>query len=200
MARSAEEYGRQLLSLLPPGRIFPNDPGSTLRSFLDALGSAFADVEARSEELLDELDPRTTVQLLPEWENLLGLPDECSGIAGTLQERRDRVVQKLTDQPQQTVAYFIAVAAQLGYPDVTFEELGPFICGLSRCGDLLSGADTDRFYFLVRVGTARVTYFRAGASRAGEKLGAFEQAADLECVLNRIKPAHTVMIFSYEGI
>jgi uncharacterized protein YmfQ (DUF2313 family) len=45
----------------------------------------------------------------------------------------------------------------------------------------------------------RVTYFRCRASRCGDQLGKIARAADLECRLQRIKPAHTELIFSYDG-
>lgn len=60
------------------------------------------------------------------------------------------------------------------------------------------GPPEMRFYWSVRVALARLTWFRAASGQAGIdphlRIGL---ASDLECLLQRWKPAHTEIVFDY---
>jgi len=197
---SEESYRAQLAALLPKGLIWPKELTALLHTLLGAIGAVFANTHNRLLDLIEEADPRTTLELLPDWERILGLPDPCtpSDVELTLQERRARVVQKLTLGGGQSPAFYIALAASIGYA-IEIEEFRPFICGLSHCGDPIGGAYTDRYYWRVTVPGPRVTYFRTGASRCGDSLGLIARAEDLQCIFEESKPGHTRLLFSYEG-
>jgi uncharacterized protein YmfQ (DUF2313 family) len=65
------------------------------------------------------------------------------------------------------------------------------------------GPPENRYYWKVFVGTTRLTWFRVGGG--GGQVGLDPHliiglATDLECVLNRWKPAHTQIIFDYSGL
>lgn len=197
MNRSA--YLAFIQSLLPVGEVWGRAANSVMTTVLNVIAGEFWRTHTRIDDMLAEADPRQTLEILPEWEVETGLPDMCSGIADTLQERRLSVLQKLTSRGGQSKAYFIDIAAVLGYT-ITIDEFRPFLCGISRCGDKLNGGPEVRYNWRVHVAGARVTYFRTGASRCGEKLMSISRATDLECIFNRLKPAHTNLIFSYEGV
>lgn len=199
--RTAEDYKGLLQAFLPPGRLWDalRETGSLADDLLAALAEEFARVDQRVDDLLDETDPRTTLEMLSEWEAWAGLPDACTGDFDTIQQRRGALVQHLTSVGGQSRAYFINLAASLGYT-VTISEYRPFICGLNRCGDQLNGGVAVRHYWRVNVGTARIVWFRSGVSQAGDYLGLIDRAAVLECVLQRFKPAHTQIIFNYTGV
>ncbi len=198
-----DAYLSQLKALLPSGTAFSQQSGTVLESVLSVFAAEFAKVETKSLDLIREADPRTTIELLLDWEAEAGLPDTCIGSDGTLQERRDLLLQRLTSRGGQAVDFFIEVASLLGYL-ITIEEHRPFVCGKSKCGDTSGGATTDdlkiRYHWTITVPNARLTNFKTGVSRCGESLGKFTQASDLLCVFNRIKPAHTVMHLNYEGV
>jgi uncharacterized protein YmfQ (DUF2313 family) len=63
------------------------------------------------------------------------------------------------------------------------------------------GPATNRFYWTVHVHEAKLTWFRATSGQTGVdphlRIGL---ADDLECLLNRWKPAHTEIIFDYSGM
>ena len=199
--RTADDYASMLTALLPPGRLWPTERSSALQGLLRGLASDLADIEARAARLLEELDPRTTRDLLPEWERLVGLPDECTSPAATVAERRARVVQRFAMRPGgATAAYLQSIATLLGYTDVIVDQLHPCECGYTECGEEVGGDDADVYYIAVRAGAARVTRFRTGVAMIGDRLGMLSRAEDLECVLRRIKPAHAELIFDYEGI
>lgn len=196
---TAADYLGALQSLLPRGRVWPREGDAIQTKALTGLSETFARHHARSNALLGDAFPATALELLPEWEKTFGLPDTCTaGIATTLQERRSAVVTKLTARGGQSIAYYTAIAAALGY-SVSIRQFRPFVCGTSQCGDQLNGAATVRHTWAVTVNGPRVTYFRTGISQAGDKLGKITHAEDLECLLARLKPAHTDLIFSYIG-
>jgi len=201
MAES-KDYQAQLQALLPPGRLWDalREAGGLADDLVASLAEEFARVDERAIDLLHEADPRTTLDLLAEWEAFAGLPDSCTGSGLTLQERRDALVQRLTATGGQSVGYFQEVADRLGYP-VEIEEYRPFICGISQCGVQSLNPDEMRFVWRVSLTDPRVTYFRCGESQVGtDPLLSIARAEDLECVLNRQKPAHTSLFVSYEGV
>lgn len=178
----AEFYREQFLALLPPGRIWPEDRSSSFQQLALAFGAQLARVhESVLRVLVQELDPRVTVDLLPEWETELGLPDPCTPAAQTIQERRQRVVAALTVQPSPTLQYLRTLAEALGYTGALLVETPPFS-------------------LTVAVPNPRITYARTGASRCGDYLARYERAADLECVLVKQKPAHITLVFNYSGV
>jgi uncharacterized protein YmfQ (DUF2313 family) len=63
------------------------------------------------------------------------------------------------------------------------------------------GPETNRFYWTVHVGRAKLIWFRCASGQCGVdphlRIGT---ADDLECLLNRWKPAHTQIIFDYSGL
>ncbi|MQX36807.1 YmfQ family protein [Roseospira navarrensis] len=210
MARDAAAYRRVLAGLLPRGAAWRRDPGSVLGRLLEALGAPLARADARADALVDEADPRTTWEMLADWERVCGLPDTCSRAAGTptLEERRAAVVQRLTARGGQSRAFFLGIAEALGYA-ITIEEWRPFQVGLSGVGPSVDpgmlgpqlGPPQIRFVWRVTVLEPRVTRFHVGTSQCGvDQLTAIRRAEDLECQFRRRAPAHTHLIFRYEGV
>jgi uncharacterized protein YmfQ (DUF2313 family) len=89
MQPSAEAYARMLKSLLPPG-IWRTDADGKLGKLLLACGDELARISGRAADLIEEADPRTADELLPDFERLLDLSSD-----GTMAERRARVVAHL---------------------------------------------------------------------------------------------------------
>lgn len=198
MGLTAAAYRSQLQALLPPGDAWPRAADATLTKLLDGIAEELARIDSRALSAVDESDGRMALELLADWERVCGLPDSCSAsLATTLQERRGAVVAKLTALGGASCAYFIALADSMGYT-IEIDEFRPFLAGLNRCGDVLSGGHSVRYQWRVRIPNARYTPFRAG-SQCGDLLGKIARAEDLECKLNRLKPAHTHLIVSYEG-
>ncbi|WP_458368707.1 YmfQ family protein [Pseudomonas mandelii] len=192
---TAAEYREQLKALLPPGQAFPRDPGTTLHDLLDGMSIELARVDARGSVLPQEANPSTSAEMLADWERVAGLPDKCSGVLEeTLQGRRNALLTKLTSTGGQSAAYFIELAASLGYV-VTIEVFRPFRVGRSRVGDALTNGPWA-FTWLVRAPEVSVTSFRVGRSAVGERLRTWGNDT-LECKLNQLKPAHTLAIFAY---
>jgi len=190
---TAAEYQDQLRALLPQGAAWPRAADSVLASLLLGWSEELARIDGRAWDLLEEIDPRTTTELIAEWERICGLPDPCSGLAPTLQGRRDAVLAKLTGRGGQSRAFYIALAAAFGFA-ITIEEFDLFTVG-DTVGMSLTG-DPWRFAWLVRAPEVTVREFAVGQSTAGEPLRSGGNHL-LECVLTRLKPAHTHVIFAY---
>lgn len=188
------DYLAELQALLPPGGL-TRDPDAVLTKLLSVFAASLARVDALATALLEEADPRTTVQLLPDWERVLGLPDKCAGGESlTLQERRAWLVGRMTARGGQSRAWFISLAASLGYA-IAIDEFRPFTCGLSVCGEQLAPEATWTVW-RVRMPATPIYWFRAGASVCGERLGS-QAAGWIECLFRRLKPAHTTVLFTY---
>ncbi len=197
---NTDAYRAQLQALLPLGDVWPRSPNATLTRLLAALAAELSRVDGRAEQLLTEAMPAASLELLTDWERIVGLPDACSAeLATTITERRQNVVSKLTQRGGCSRAWFIEFAAGLGYT-IEIDEFRPFIAGMSRCGDRLGGGHSVRHIWRVRVPGPRYTAFRTGSSQCGDLLGKITRAEDLECQLKRRKQAHTNLIVSYEGV
>lgn len=205
-------YFNQLLSLIPQGLAWPRENGLRRDALLTAEADELARVDLRVTDMLNESDPRQALETLEDWERVAGLPDSCvvpSSI--TIQERRARLVQKLTSTGGQSLGYYSDIAESLGYP-VEFTEYRPFVVGESQVGltseegpvSTIVYALTDipgfRYFWRIAVLEQRVIWFRAGASELGkDPFAKIDYAEDLECIINKLKPAHTTLIFAYEG-
>jgi uncharacterized protein YmfQ (DUF2313 family) len=191
---SADDYLQQLINLTPAGSAFPTENESNWVQLLSAIAQTCARIDANAILLLNESFPDTTTQLLPNWERVAGLPDECSELGDTYEIRRLNLIAKLTSRGGQSRAYFIEIAAALGYT-ITITEFSPFRVSYSAVGDPLYD---ETWYFAWQVNSAlnTITYFRAGRSGAGEPLRSWGNTR-LECIMNKYKPAHTVLQFAY---
>ena len=198
---TATDFRQALLDLLPQGWAWPRDEDTGIYALCDGLAQEYARSAERLMDLVArELWPPATFELLPEWEAMAGLPDDCVAGSGALEERRLQLVNRLTARGGQTPAFYLSIAERLGY-SATLEEFRPFTVGRDECGGTVPiGTETLRFYWRVRVLEPRVTWFRAGAGICGQDpLATIVRAEDLECLLQRYKPAHTRVIVGYEG-
>jgi len=185
------EYGAASRKLLPPGLAWA---GETLLEVLEALAYSFAEVDAQAVGLVAETDPRTTLNLLSDWERLLGLPGPCDELEPTIILRRAAVFATYTRTGGQTIAHFVAFAAALGYT-VTITDYQAFQCGRSTCTETLSNGDWVHAWTVLG-SIATPTFFRAGEGAAGERLVTASNAL-LECHLEATRPAHSQVLFEY---
>ncbi|OQB05766.1 MAG: hypothetical protein BWY19_00791 [bacterium ADurb.Bin212] len=190
-------YIKMLLDLFPIGIAWPRDQDTDFYSTVDATAEEFTRLGLRSAELIRELDPRDSNESLPDWERMLGLPDECSRNVDdrTVQVRRDEILAKLTQVGSISKQYYIDIAAQLGFT-ISIREFRPFQVGRSRAGDPLSNGDWI-FAFEIRGPVLTFISFRTGRNTVGEPLRIWGNEP-LECTINKIKPAHTAAIFTFD--
>jgi uncharacterized protein YmfQ (DUF2313 family) len=242
VTRTGEEYADAMQALLPLGQAWPRAEESALMKVVRGLTRIWGDFEIRASKLLEmESDPRTTIELLPDWERNWGLPDPCYISPQSIAERQLALVMRMTLEGGQSREFFIMIAAMIGYT-ITISEYRPFFIAMDGCGDCRvygAGVTSDtpmrnqwgqvimddngdapvaqgalsgwpnyglgplenRYYWTVHVATAKLVWFRCTSGQCGVdphlRIGL---ADDLECLLNRWKPAHTQIIFDYSGL
>ncbi len=138
-------------------------------------GQELNNEESRQNTLLQEIFPDTSTQMLAWWERVCGLAPAANA---TVLQRQQAIVQAIRATGGLSRNYFISLAAALGYT-VTIEELQPFMAGIGRAGDTLYISD-----IIYEWG---VTTQSQGATND----------ANLEALLNKLKPAHTAVYFNY---
>lgn len=188
MHATPENYLAQLQALLPRGAAWPRDPEAVLTKVMSAMADGFARAHGRALNLIEEADPRTTLELLPDWERVCGLPDPCAGPADTIAERRAQVVARLTATGGQSAAYFIALADTLGFA-IAITERAARLHGRRRHGTPY-GARDMQFVWEVELPAETVFHRRHGQGYHGEIYASWG-AQSLVCMLERLKPAQT---------
>jgi uncharacterized protein YmfQ (DUF2313 family) len=221
--RSGDDYTYAFMTLLPKGQAWPREPDSTLANACDGLSQYWGWVDSRAADLLErESDPRHTIELLPDWEKAWGLPDPCFPTATSIAERQRMLVLYMTWMGGQSRDYYIKLMEFLGYTVSYVGEYAPFMAGISQVGDTRpTKIDTDghlvvdtsktfrwyigppeqRFSWFINVGQATLTWFRAASGQAGVdphlRIGIPQ---DLQCLLNRWKPAHTFLAMDFSQL
>lgn len=150
----AAAYGRLLKNLLPRGLVWLLEESSVISRTLKGIANELARVDERALDLIEEIDPSTTSELLEDWERVLGIPDGCVlQLAPTEAERRQVVVQKLLARGGQTPAFFESIATAVGATS-TVEELRPYVlrCGF-RSRDRCYGVDYAFIWKLISGGS-----------------------------------------------
>jgi uncharacterized protein YmfQ (DUF2313 family) len=181
--------------LLPRGKAWPRDPTSVQAQTLATLMPTFQRLTARGAFLLSDAFPSTTDELLPEWEASLGLPDPCAGESPTIALRQAQVLARFTAGGGQSIAYFTAFAATLGY-DITIEQFAP-----SRFGRTFGssfGGTAWAFAWQVNAPQFTVATFNFGTGYFGDPFASWGNTV-LQCELQRLAPAHTTILFNYSS-
>lgn len=163
---SAFAYASAAINLLPPGKLRDDQDGVIYRVFL-ANGDELARVSGRVADMLREADPRTTDELLPEWEEMLGLTAE-----GTKDERRARVVARVVRRQR--------------FRPVDFQDVLAPILGLDPSDvEIIERSRSDA----VAMNDDREIY-RFFAYRDPGLAGSYS-VDDAQAELDRMKPSHT---------
>jgi uncharacterized protein YmfQ (DUF2313 family) len=170
-----DRYRELLLNHLPPGDGLTKVLDSVVYDVCDRFAVEFARLEERASEALVEFVPATCTELLDEWEEALGLPEECYEPT-TTDERRAAITASIVGTGGHSLADYSALAAALGYDAPTFTTYAPFRMG-SRMGDRFTNGPWRS--------TALVTF----TSNAYDAL--------IECAFNHQKMAHETLLFAY---
>ena len=208
-----EAYKNLIAKLLPPGKAWAKVRENVL---LEGLAVELTRVEARAADCLKEIDPRQTVELLEDWESLLGIPDECTPEGQTVTQRQTQITQKLASVGGLSATYYEFIASQLGF-DIRITDAHSFRVGRQRVGEpLTNGVYPDgvfrvgdrvgnelakagwRFYYIAEIPLTELVRFRVGLSRVGDPLVSYSNTL-LECTLKRLKPAHRNIFFKFTG-
>ena len=189
-----DAYRDQIHALLPSGRAWPEESDTTLDALVRAMASQVAEVDRSASNLLTDILPNTTFNLLPDWERIAGLPDICSVLGSSITIRRASLLEKLVTKPNLNVTEFERIGDTFG-TTITVEELD------QTRADAIVGLDTSggkwRFVWWIGIPlSADLRYFRM-TSRVNERFATFERNTELECRLENAAPAHTHLVVGY---
>jgi uncharacterized protein YmfQ (DUF2313 family) len=193
-------YKDLLANLLPPGSAWEsaNEPDSNLSLLLGSLSQEFERIDEKALELISEANPLTAFQLLNGRYAEAGLPNNCSQtVAATAQEKRAEVLSAWRNRGNQTKSFYLDLLAKLGV-QATIDELftlyPPFTC-ISLCNANATGESYASTWRINYIGQQAVD-FKAGASTAGNPLGSFPLTAGFACMIEKLKPLHTTVIYN----
>jgi uncharacterized protein YmfQ (DUF2313 family) len=187
------DYQQAMLRLLPRGRVWRRDPASTLSAVMLALAPTYTRSTAAAAQVLIDASPATTENLLVEWENSLGLPDPCTAANPSVQQRQAAVRAKWGARGALTTAYFVNMAAALGFT-VTITEFAPFAVDMS-CDEALYEPE---WAFIWQVNAPEIVtfYFSVEDSSVDDPLETYD-AGELVCRITQDAPAGTQVLFVF---
>lgn len=174
--RNAAEWGGYLAALMPPGAdLFDFAEGGVFWHAFQSLGAELERFDELAGQLLEELLPTTTTDLIEDWERMLALPRVCQTQPEGLGLRRALVVALLTRSPDLSPQMLIDALAVIGCTATILEGTG--------AGNLF------KYTVTIDPDWGFVQEFEVGLSQAGDPLGTIE-GADVDCLLDEIEPAY----------
>lgn len=136
-AGNTESQRLGLASLLPNDPLFAakNDPDTNTYSFLKALANEFLRQDMTIYDIGQDLQLPITVDLITNWEEMVGIPNEIFGItknnlgvvALTLEDRIGQVILQFRAMGALTAQDFITLGALIGTPiTITYPTNDPW--------------------------------------------------------------------------
>lgn len=192
--RTVKDYAQSLANYLPSGPLFAakNKTESNLRSLIQGLAFTLFDVNGYIKEFTDDISPVATRKFLEEWENALGLPDEClnepiDDLSNN--ERRRNIIAKLSYMTCQTGTDIEELASWFGYDVTVYAGNDP-----TTPHDAVTGLTTHekRFTIVVQYNSGAIpavfTYtFPMPFGEGIDKL--------VKCVIRKVIPSNCNLVF-----
>ena len=181
--RSASAYTDLITAILPTGPIWDYlaaaDHGAMVCGMADEMGR----IDARGGDVSLEFTPSTSVELIGEWEALLGLPDPLDPTPPTaLADRQAAAHAALIASGGQSAAYFVKVSAALGVAvTITERPYGDVAVAEVAVAEGILAPRGAAFYWVVDGPSATLAAVQAR----------------LEALITRLSPAHTVVDFTW---
>ena len=172
-----------------------NRDGSTLRKILIGLASEWLNFRSKINEVSNEYNPKTTTKLIEEWEQFVGIPDNCIPVASTIEQRRLNVLLKLAGINATTEAQFKNVASILGYNIEVSNGVSTSAFPLTLPFLLISEASAP---FTIVI-TLPSSIQPNGFALTFPFTLTSQQPAILDCLFNKLKPANTQLFFRYSN-
>ena len=172
-----------------------NKDGSTLRKILIGLASEWLNFRSKINEVSNEYNPKTTTKLIEEWEQFVGIPDNCIPVASTIEQRRLNVLLKLAGINATTEAQFKNVASILGYNIEVSNGVSTSTFPLTLPFLLISEASAP---FTIVI-TLPSSIQPNGFTLTFPFTLTSQQPAILDCLFNKLKPANTQLFFRYSN-
>ena len=172
-----------------------NRDDSTLRKILLGLASEWLNFRDKINEVVNEYNPQKTTTLIQEWEEFVGIPDDCIPVASTIEQRRLNVLLKLAGINATTEKQFKNVASILGYNIEVSNGVSTSTFPLTLPFLLISEASAP---FTIVI-TLSSSIKPSGFALTFPFTLTSQQPAILDCLFNKLKPANTQLFFRYSN-
>lgn len=191
--QTLENMTNSLAQYLPNGFIWESKfvEGTNLRAFLKGLSGALINTECFLEIYSSQFIPIDTVEFILDWEQALGIPDECFLGTGTNAERRADILIKLAQMGVQTEQDFLDLASTLGV-DITIEN-GPEVAAFPVSFPITLFKDSQESIFTIIV-TFNVATGESFIYDFAITFGDI-QKTKLECIFKKIIPTNYKIVF-----
>ena len=195
MSRTPNQVQDGLFATMMTGWAIPTERDTFGGARYRPMAEEWAAIEASAESMLPEADPAYAVNLLSDYEHVLG-PDPCGRdlLALSDGDRRAVASQRWTRVGNLCAGYFVAAGAALGVT-LTIQEFPMSECGVGVCGDELV-AWPAHCEFLVTLPATRSWDSICGEAVCGEPMGGFTPNL-MECVIRNEAPLFSRPFFSY---
>jgi len=195
-----DKFLQALQHLLPTGYAWPRDADSTWMRLLAGVAASLGELDAVTTPATQQWLPHATVTRLAEWEDVVGLPDQCFGPNQTVEARRGRVLSRLRgpsgyydDSSPAALAAIENICSNLGFP-ATARYNHPFRCGRDRVGRRVGQLDGLLHVTL----NASSEPFRVRQNRVGDRLQDRPPGSvELACYLEKCVPARYELVVSF---
>lgn len=127
MAHSVAQWTNAIMAQMPRGVIWQRSTSLDLYKYAQGYAPRLERVEASADNLLLEMRPETTLQLLDEWEEYLGLPECVAEPVSNIEYRRYAVVEKYHRKGGLQAWNVQRLAEDLGFT-VSVDEVFPHHC------------------------------------------------------------------------
>jgi len=200
---SEDEHAAALAAQLPSGRAWMPKlrRGSNLYSLLRGLAPTFREMDRYLERFVDQQYPPETVDYLDEWEEALGLPDDCLPDAvDTATRQRNILIKLVLIAGVQTEQDFVDLAALFGLTITVnsgiehvsvaqggYELYGP---ALTIPGDFADVDEARMTMVVVETLPAAVTF-----PWEFPLLFSSNAQTSLRCLIEKLKPANVNLVF-----
>ena len=182
-----DDYKKLLYGLMPPGPAWSNSDG-----VVDGLAPSLVRVHQRADELVAEVDPGQAKELIERYEALYGLPDSCSPVGTqTLRQRQQRLEAKANVAGGINERFFLEQLEALGYTGVKIEQFQH----LEKSPDPEWG-EHWRYYWRVVLPVDAGAQWQTCTDACNTPIRTWGDTV-AECVINKLCPSHTVVLFSY---
>jgi uncharacterized protein YmfQ (DUF2313 family) len=195
--RGNEELRTDVLAhYLPGGCLFEAKffPESQMRALLKAIARENQNIDTLLIDIMDQHSPDKTINFIDNWERVVGIPDSCFKGTGPIAERITHVLIKLYFQQVVTKQDWIDLAKLLGF-DITITSPDT---GLGFAYDFpieLGSPSKERASTIIinvqdTANTGNFVYeFPFSFGPPSNQL--------LECLFEKIKPAHVKIEYNY---
>lgn len=194
MGHSVAQWTSAILAQMPRGFLWQRAKSSDLYKYAQGYAPRLERAEASADLLQLEMRPESTTQLLPDWEEYLGLPECSAGSSSSIEYRRFAVVEKYHRKGGLQAWNIQKLAADLGFT-VEVDEIFPHHCLRSCTYPLWE----QKYRYIVRITVYGIP--NAYMTCLDDVLTPLltSDAGFLECTLQRYKLAGFYYEFDYVG-